>query len=273
MSETTQTTQASTTQTTESKFKKATCRDDRGLVIGANYIFNENGTVNWRAMVNPYHLYPNKDWFNRRNMPVPETGEGLRDDQLLIKLAGIKEIAKLRGFHGINFSFPKLERDYVVATCKINWLENFETTNPINGNEDWTVLETMDVANATNDNTDGFGQKFLETIAANRAFVRAVRNYLGIHIVGEDELAKGNSFKAASSSVEGSADVSPQGVLSKKFSESQSITTFGETFSDFKNWLRELWKEESYRNEDAKNWKNWSDIPAKEARALLKFLK
>lgn len=248
------------------KIDRPSVRDERGLINNVNYIFNKDGTVNWRAMVNPTHLYPNKDWFNRRNQPVPETGDGLRDEQLLIKLGGIKEVAKLRGYSRVQFQFPKLERDYVVASCSIDWINNFETN--INSSEDeWTTISSMDVANATFENTDGFGQKFLETIAANRSFVRTVRNYLGIHIVGEDEIAKGNGTKASALTVDGSADVSPQGILSKKFAET------GGEFSDFKKWLRELWKDESYRNEDAANWKSWSDIPSKEARALLKFIK
>ena len=237
-------------------------RDERGLLKGVDYILNKDGTVNWRAMVNPAHLYPNKDWFNRRNLPVPETSEGLRDEQLLIKLAGIKEVAKLRGFESIDFELIKLERDYVVSKCTINWIRNFECER----NELFGFMRTSDVANATFDNTDGFGQKFLETIAANRSFVRAVRNFLGIHIVGEDEIAKGNAAKAQT--VDGSADVTPQAVLSKKFQE-----VIGGEFSDFREWLRTLWKEETYRNEEAKNWNSWSDVPSKEARTLLKHLK
>jgi len=254
-------------ETTKTKTNKPSVRDERGLLNGVNFIFNKDATVNWRAMVNPAHLYPNKDWFARRNQAVPETADGLRDEQLLIKLSGIKEVAKLRGYTSVHFLFPKLERDYVVASCTVNWISNFETN--VNDDENnWDSSSYMDVANATFENTDGFGQKFLETIAANRAFVRAVRNYLGIHIVGEDEIAKGNGAKAAASSVEGSADVSPQAILSKKFGES-----VGGEFVDFKVWLRELWKSESYRNAEAANWKAWSDIPAKEARALLKFVK
>ena len=195
------------------------------------------------------------------------TYPGLRDDQLLIKLAGIKEVAKLRGYSRVSFLFPKLEKDYVVATCNIDWITNFETTNPMEGVDDWNANGFMDVANATYDNTDGFGQKFLETIAANRAFVRAVRNYLGIHIVGEDEIAKGNGAKASAAAVDGAADISPQGILSKKFAEAQ-----GGEFAEFKEWLRTLWKSEAYRNESAKEWKSWSDVPAKEARALIKHL-
>lgn len=244
---------------------KPTLRDERGLLIGVNYIFNKDNTINWRAMVNPAHLYPNKEWFEKRNQPVPETGEGLRDDQLLIKLGGIKEVAKLRGYTRIGFAFPKLEKDYVVATCAIDWITNQECINPISGEDSCDFLTTMDVANATYDNTDGFGQKFLETIAANRAFVRTVRNYLGIHIVGEDEISKKPISKFSANSSVG--DVSPQAILNKMFTEN-----IGGDFSDFRAWLRTLWKSETYKNEDAKNWNAWSDVPTKEARVLIKHL-
>jgi len=244
-------------------------RDERDLLNGVNYVFNQDGTVNWRAMVNPSHLYPNKDHFARKNLQIPDAIEGLRDDQLLIKLAGIKELAKLRGFKRIAFTFPKLQSDYVVATCQIDWINNFESRIFEERDRDvWESLSTMDVANATTENTDGFGQKFLETIAANRAFVRTVRNYLGIHIVGEDEIAKGNGSKASAQVSDGAADVSPQGILAKKFAEG-----VGGDMVEFREWLRVLWKEETYRNEDAKNWNAWKDVPAKEARMLLKFIK
>jgi hypothetical protein len=218
------------------KSPRISLRDERNLVKETDYVFNKDGSVNWRAMVNPTYLYPNKDHFARKNQSIPETIEGLRDDQLLIKLAGIKELAKLRGYTRIAFAFPKLEREYVVATCSIDWMDNFES-NSFTDHESWDHPSSMDVANATTENTDGFGQKFLETIAANRAFVRAVRNYLGIHIVGEDEIAKGNGLKASSQSSDGAADVSPQGILSKKFAEG-----IGGDILEFREWLRVLWK-------------------------------
>ena len=37
--------------------------------------------------------------------------------------------------------------------------------------------------------------------------------------------------------------------------------------------LRDFWKTESYRNEDAATWKTFSDIPPKEARILLSLVK
>jgi hypothetical protein len=251
-------------------FNKPTIRDERGLLNNVNYIFNQDGSINWRAMVKPAHLYPNKGAFERFGKPVPDSIEGLEDNKLLIKLAGIKEVAKLRGYSSIDFQFPKLERDYVVATCRINWITNFESTNQIEGMDTWESNSYMDVANATSENTDGFGQKFLETIAANRAFVRAVRNYLGIHIVGEDEIDKKGSSKVIASS-ESLSDITPQGVLKNKFKDSEH-NSGGDEFESFKEFLRSLWKSETYRNEDASKWKTWTDIPVKEARALIKFI-
>ena len=61
-------------------------------------------------------------------------------------------------------------------------------------------------------------------------------------------------------------NVSPQAILMRKFSEK------GGDFESFKKWLRVLWKEESYKNEDAKNWSAFSEIPTKEARALIKLV-
>jgi len=38
-------------------------RNAWGLIEGINYINNEDGSINWRAMVKPDHLFPNKGWF------------------------------------------------------------------------------------------------------------------------------------------------------------------------------------------------------------------
>ena len=64
-------------------------RNEFGLLEGVNYEYNEDGSVNWRAMIAPEHLYPNKGWFEMRNQPMPQSIEGLTDNQLLIKLSGI----------------------------------------------------------------------------------------------------------------------------------------------------------------------------------------
>ena len=210
-------------------------------------------------MIKPEHLFPNKSYFEMYDKPVPQSIEGLSDNKLLIKLGGIKELARLRGFNAVEYQFVKCELDHVAASCRINFIGNYET-----GGEE-VVFE--DAANATLNNTSSFATKFLETIACNRAFVRCVRNFLNIHIVGSDEIDS-SSPKSEGVSLANPAkvnDISPASIL-----EAQAKEKLGcNNFNDFKDILRELWKSERYKNDGVQNWGSFNDIPAKEARILL----
>jgi hypothetical protein len=240
-------------------------RNEWGLIENTNYHFNDDGSVNWRKMIKDEFLYPNKGWFDIRKKEMPSSVDGLKDNQLLIMLGGIKEIAKLRGFSSVSYEVNHVNENYVVAKCRIDWIHNYET-----GSKHFVSYE--DVANATLANTDDFCAKFLETIACNRAFVRCVRNFLNIHIVGADEIDKSkNSFSPSieSSGYESSiVPVTPTGILEKTLREKSGITDF----EGFRAILRELWTTEKYRYEGIKDWKNFEDIPAKEARILLPLI-
>jgi hypothetical protein len=240
------------------KFK----RNEHGLLESVDYVFNKDGSVNWRAMIPLEHLYPNKDWFERRKMPVPDSIEGLDDGQLLIKLSGIKELAKLRGFHNVTYDIVESSDTRVVVQCMINWIENYEGV--------YAFRPTFaSIANATTHNTNGFAAKFLECIAENRAFVRCVRNFLNIHIVGADEIDSSKDKTPIETPTE-SADISPQGILAKNLKEKMGVSTF----DSFKDWLRALYKEGKYDGdtEQVKTWASFKDIPAKDCRKLLKLL-
>jgi len=243
-------------------------RSPDGLINEKEYKFTPDGFVDWRAMIDPQFLYPNKDFFEIRKQPVPTSIEGLEDKQLLIMLGGIKELARLRGFKSVRYNVNHVSPNYVVAHCSIEWIGNFET-----GGE--SVL-FEDVANATENNTDNFCLKFLETIACNRAFVRCVRNFLNIHIVGADEIDKSkNKAVDISDLVQSSVvPITPQGALEKNVNDKLKIFSF----EDFKVYLRDMWvaasesKNETTLNllADAKNWNGFADIPAKTARVLIK---
>lgn len=241
-------------------------RNDHGLLKNASYQFNEDGSIDWRSMIKPEFLYPNKDWFLSRNKDIPSSPEGLDDKQLLIMLGGIKELAKLRGYEFINFETNNVSDGYVVAKCTIGWIPNYES------NKQSIIYE--DVANATFSNTDSFCSKFLETIACNRAFVRCVRNFLNIHIVGADEIDKSKGADNSQSTEHidnGSSNVSlsPSTMLQKTLLEKRGI----DSFDELKGILREFWKNEIYKNEEVKQWTSFSDIPAKECRKLLALIK
>ena len=88
-------------------------RDENGLLKNVQYVFNDDGSVNWRAMIKSDHLFPNRGWFESRGKDMPSSAEGLDDHQLLIKLGGIKELAKLRGFSDVRYYAEKCQNDHV----------------------------------------------------------------------------------------------------------------------------------------------------------------
>ena len=210
-------------------------------------------------MVGPEHLFPNKGWFQQRHQDIPSDTEGLRDDQLLIKLSGIKELARLRGFDNVSYWTEKCELDHVAVNCAINFIGNYETAGQ--------PVSYQDIANATLDNTYDFGQNFLETIACNRAFVRCVRNFLNVHIVGDDEIDKSNTTSTFSGLSTGAA-LTPDGMLQSLSKEKLNCSNFEE----FKVVLRDWWKEGKYQNELVKQWVDFESIPATEARVLMKLI-
>ena len=236
-------------------------RDVDGLLKNVQYTFNEDGSVNWRAMIKNEHLFPNRGWFEGRGKDVPYSAEGLSDHQLLIKLSGIKELARLRGFSDVQYDVVHCDLEHVAVVCQMTFIPNYETAHvgpseTEHGSRNPVVFQ--DMANASMENTSSFATKFLETIACNRAFVRCVRNFLNVHIVGDDEIDKSDK-PAATASRKGSNSLSPHGVLEKKFG----------TFDEFKSKLRDLWSSNAYKNDDVKKWNDFGDIPPKEARILL----
>lgn len=151
-------------------------RNEYGLLVEPStpYVFNDDGSVSWRKMIRPEFLVPNKQKTQETDISK------LEDKDLLILLGGIKELAHLRGFLSLSYEIAAASPTYVLAQCSIEWIGNYETSGiPV-------VFESM--ADASPDNTQSFGRNYLAAIAENRAFVRCVRNFLKINIVGQDEI-------------------------------------------------------------------------------------
>ena len=186
-------------------------RDQNGLITdneSLEYKFKDNGLIDWKAMIRPEHLYPNKQWFEKRNQKVPTSPEGLDDKQVLILLAGIKELAKIRGYVSVSYEPVTAQSDYVCTVCKIKWIGNYET--------EMREVEYSDMADAHPYNTNDFAMYYPAAIASNRAFVRCVRNFLNIDIVGFDEIGV-TPEKAPSTTVENITD--PKYLLSSMMKE------------------------------------------------------
>jgi hypothetical protein len=155
---------------------KTVTRNIYGLLEDSeiNYIFNEDGQINWRAMVKSQYLVPNRQRTQETDVSK------LEDKDLLILLGGIKELAQIRGYTDVTYKVVAASENYFATSCKITWIPNYETQDKS------VTFEAL--ADASLQNTKSFARFFLAAIAENRAFVRCVRNFLKINIVSQEEL-------------------------------------------------------------------------------------
>ncbi len=227
--------------------KLSIIRNAHGLIEGVDYKYTPEGLVDWRKMINPKHLVVNKQNFDRQGKPVPVSIEGLDDKDLLILLAGIKELASLRGFSSKDHILTAPNDSCVISVCNIVWYPNFETENQ--------SVSYSSIGDATVLNATGFGKMFLGPIAENRSFVRCVRNFLRVNILGQDELTP---------KVEATADTQQQ---STGDILEDAMRELGVTFQTVKNTL--------IRDKEpgAEGFKSVSDIPKRLQFELLGKIK
>ena len=155
-------------------------RNEHGLMEGLDYIYQENGLVDWRKMIKPEYLVP-----NRQRTQETDVSQ-LKDRDLIILLGGIKDLAQIRGYKDVRYDIKFASIESAAASCTIKWTPNYETE----GQE----VSFSAIADASLENTSSFGKLFLGAIAENRSIVRCVRNFLRINIVGQDEVPGGFKF-------------------------------------------------------------------------------
>jgi hypothetical protein len=191
-------------------------------------------------MINKEYLVPNRDAFkNQKDINLKEIDvTSLADNQLLILLAGIKELAQIRGYKNVSYDVIQAQPDYVAVKCTINWSPNYETS--------MQEVSFSALADAHLDNTKDFAKNFLMAIAENRAFIRAVRSFLKINIVGNDEIGKTTHID---SEVEPNTLITQPVALLKKTMEEHDIS-----FEQIKE--RAVQK----KMENAENWVKIEDI-------------
>lgn len=178
-----------------------------GLWENVKYIFNENGSVNWRKMIDNEYIVPNRDKTTETDISK------LEDKDLLIKLFGFRSLAKLRRTLSETTQTFHPSPEFVSSTTTIVWAGNYETGG--------VSTVSTGSADAHAGNTNEFVRSFLTTIAENRSFVRAVRNYLGIPVLGQDEI--GNKQPTESGNSSGKPIDTLKGMLEKRSVKFQSF--------------------------------------------------
>jgi hypothetical protein len=215
--------------------------DESGLYNHVNYIFNEDGSVDWRKMINPEHIVPNREKTSETDITK------LEDKDLLIKLAGFKELAMLRRFTKVKHKVLAMSETSVAVRTTITWAPNFETG--------MAEVSFDSMAEANYGNTSSFGRQFLTTTAENRGFVRAVRNFLRVHVIGQDEIGAGVAEKSTAK-VGGTLETLEKLINSRKI-----------PFESFKN---RMIKE---KVEGAEDWQNLQDLSEGAAYVSLEKLR
>lgn len=164
---------------------KAFKRDERGLVVGVDYAYNEDGTINWRTMIPKDCLYPNPQNTNETDVTK------LQDKDLLSNLKGFRSLLRLRGFLSVRYPTIYDSLDRCTAVCEIQWLPNFETDN--------LIVTTSDIASTNHGNTTDFGRLYLAEMAANRSLIRCVKAFLGITILSKEEIDRSDKAQVRDS--------------------------------------------------------------------------
>lgn len=222
-----------------------------GLRSGVQYSFKEDGRVDWRKMIPDEWISLNREKFLKKNDPIDidaltkeeiaDLKKNARDEDLIIKLGGYRDLAEIRGFSCVEEEIVHASPDFVCVKCTISWLPNFETF----GKEvKFSASADAHIGNCSKE----FGANYLTAIASNRAFSRAVRNFLRIGIVAQDEI----SFEKPEEIVT-SVGVTPSSVLEDK------LQKLNISFEDFKTRLAE----EDYEFAGLEAWKSTKDIQAK----------
>jgi hypothetical protein len=171
-----------------SPMKGSDLRDEKGLLKIPHH-FKPTGFVNWRKMIPDEYIVLNRERYLKKSTPqdvdklseveYAALKEKADEKDILIKLAGLKEVAQIRGYSEINSEPIRVEGNISVR-CEITWIPNFET--------DFQEVKTTGLADATVDSVHGVAQRHLLAIAENRALARAIRNFLQIHTVSQDEV-------------------------------------------------------------------------------------
>lgn len=176
-----------------------------GLLNGINYSFDDMGFIDWRDMIPEKFLFINEKKFTEAGKEPPKTMENLDDSDIIIKLGGIKWLARLRGYEKVSFELISGEPN-VVVKCSIDWIPSVE--NPLGASYE-------EIASCGPKNAEEFNLKYAESIAANRAFVRCVRNFLNVNIVGEEEIFDKEQSVAKDTPSNSGIAVDPQSIFIK----------------------------------------------------------
>lgn len=248
--------------------KKAVAKKTTKTSNKKQYPKKEDGSIDWLKVI-PEEFIVSQD-YNKKDVPVSE----LKDHEKMILLGGFKFLLKERGYiskeDSIEYANFDGRNNIVICSCKIHW-----AAHPDSDQKDNIYTAAADAVYSTSDpnttNVDSFMIKYLTAAAQNRAFVRAVREYLNIHIVGKDETDK-ITLESIVESNKGDGSKSlfqtPQRALEKLASNMKPKRNL----KGAKAWLKTQIDNGEISEFDVEGVSKWDDIPKNAALIMHDYL-
>jgi len=148
---------------------------------------NADSLVDWRALISKRYLILSQNAFAKIGIDIDalsqEEADKLKETadpkQIFISLGGFRELAEKRGISEVRYDMIFRDSDLAVYRCTIHFEPNEENPNGV---------IYCGVGGASPLNTEPNFVKYLDSIAENRAFIRAVRNYFRIESLGQEEV-------------------------------------------------------------------------------------
>lgn len=212
--------------------------------------------IDWYSLIPEKYIVINKSNFERRNKPVPTSLADVEDKDKLILLMGFRYIADLRGFSSLTYHPFCVQKDFVSIACEIEWTPLTPCDIP---------RTSQGLGDAKRENVGSFVGEYLTPIAENRSFVRCVRNFLRIPVLGQDEIGDSSTQTATQPTVaqeQAISPTSPHFVLNKILNEKDKTST-----------QLYKWYKKKHPDFEGVEWQNVTDIPNQIALELISLLK
>lgn len=225
-------------------------------------ISKDTTLFDWKSLIPSKYVDISNFWYSQEGIVIKETTEAEREElkercgeeNLIIKLAGFKHIAHLRGMTSVDYRVEHISPEHVSAQCQISFNEAIVT----DGDKEYYFprMHISGVANATTLNTSYPFSMFLESMAENRAFIRAIKTAFNINILGAEELQ-------IQSTAQTSLIGDEEGCKTPQESLKGLVLGKGKSFPD----LLESLKKKKWAN--CEKWKDFADVPSEECIQII----
>jgi len=167
---------------------------ETGLIIGLTYHYTPDGRIDWRAMCPKRYLYIAKeridDVVREQAKPLAEVDIlAVRNQWLRIRVAGLNELAHIRGVTSCTYPHLICREGFASAVCEMTFLPSEESGGYP---ETWSGI-----GSACRTSMDKAFLPYLEAFAENRSFARCVKRALSIDDILSDIEVGGDGRDAA----------------------------------------------------------------------------